>query len=95
MQSPVSRVRSEGPLEKVLNLFSIGTMLLTIPQVVTVWFSRNAGGVSLVSWSAYLASACLWFVHGVKKRDPSIWIACIGWILLDAAVVVGIVVRQR
>lgn len=94
MQTP-ARPTSEGPLERVLNVFSIGTMLLTIPQVVTVWFSHNASGVSLVSWSAYLASAVLWFVHGVKKRDASIWVACIGWIVLDAAVVVGIVVRQR
>jgi hypothetical protein len=29
-------------------------------------------------------------VYGVRKRDPTIYVACIGWILLDAAIVAGI-----
>ncbi|HJU24173.1 MAG TPA: hypothetical protein VJ891_16835 [Casimicrobiaceae bacterium] len=81
-------------LEKVLGLVSLVTMLATVPQVVNVWSSRGASGVSLISWVAYLVAACLWFVHGLRKRDPSIYLACIGWIGLDAAIVIGILVRQ-
>jgi uncharacterized protein with PQ loop repeat len=78
-------------LERGLRAFSVVTMLLTIPQVTTIWVHGNASGVSLVSWASYLASACLWFVYGVQKRDKTIYVACLGWILLDAAVVVGVV----
>jgi hypothetical protein len=85
---------SAGSLEKILGAVSIVTMLATVPQVIDVWFGQSVGGVSLVSWAAYLAGACLWFVHGIQKRDPSIYVACIGWIALDAAVVAGILVRQ-
>ena len=80
-------------LEKVLRVFSIVTMLMTIPQVLTVWMSHDAGGVSVVSWAAYLLSACLWFVYGLQKHDKTIYVACIGWILLDAAIVVGAIVH--
>lgn len=80
-------------LERVLRGLSIVTMLMTLPQVYAVWFARDAGGVSLASWATYLLSACLWLVYGLKKRDPTIYVACIGWILLDAAIVAGIVVR--
>jgi hypothetical protein len=48
----------------------------------------------LVSWISYLFSACLWLVYGIRKRDKTIYLACIGWILLDAAVVVGVLVRR-
>src|SRR5688500_8531307 len=67
-------------LEKTLRLFSIVTLLLTVPQVITVWVGREVAGVSLVSWSAYLASACLWFAYGLQKGDRTIYLACIGWI---------------
>jgi len=50
--------------------------------------------VSLLSWSAYLIAACLWFVDGLRKRDKTIWVACIGWIAMDAAVVVGVLVSH-
>ena len=80
-------------LERVLRSLSIITMLMTVPQVLTVWVGRNAGGVSLVSWVSYLISACLWFVYGIRKNDKTIYLACIGWILLDAAIVVGVIFR--
>lgn len=80
-------------LEKFLRVMSVITMLMTVPQVLTVWLSRDAAGVSVLSWGAYLFSACLWFVYGWRKRDKTIYLACIGWIVLDAAIVVGAVVR--
>ena len=76
-------------LEKILRVLSVMTMLMTVPQVWAVWFSGDAAGVSPLSWGAYLFSACLWFLYGVQKRDKTIYLACIGWIVLDAAIVVG------
>lgn len=76
-------------LEKVLRVLSVVTMLMTVPQVWAVWSSKGAPGVSPLSWGAYLFSACLWFIYGLQKRDKTIYLACIGWIVLDAAIVVG------
>lgn len=79
-------------LERSLGALSFVTMASTVPQVLAVW--RQGGeGVSLVSWSAYLLSACLWLVYGLRKRDRTIYLPCIGWIALDAAIVAGIVFR--
>jgi uncharacterized protein with PQ loop repeat len=80
---------SHAGLERMLRILSVVSMAMTVPQVVAVW-SAGAAGVSLASWSTYLVSACLWLVYGVRKRDPTIYVACIGWILLDAAIVAGI-----
>jgi uncharacterized protein with PQ loop repeat len=81
-------------LERVLRALSVITMLMTVPQVLTIWVERNVGGVSLVSWASYLVSACLWFVYGLRKRDKTIYLACVGWILLDAAIVIGVIVYR-
>ena len=79
-------------LERVLRAISVATMLMTVPQVLTIWIGRDAGAVSLIAWASYLFSACLWFVYGLRKKDKTIYLACIGWIVLDAAVVLGVIV---
>lgn len=88
--APVAQPR-ETALERVLNVLSVVTLLMTVPQVLVIWIGHNASGVSLASWLSYLVGACLWFVHGVQRQDKSIYLACVGWIILDAAVVIGVV----
>lgn len=82
-----------GSLEKTLRILSFVTMVMTVPQILTIWVGGNASGVSLASWSSYLITACLWFVYGVQKRDRTIYLACVGWIFLDAAVVIGVIIH--
>ena len=83
---------SDAVLSRVLGGMSVFTMLMTVPQVLTIWVGHQAAGVSVISWSAYLLSAFLWFGYGLKKRDKNIYLPCIGWIGLDAAVIVGAVI---
>src|SRR5262245_39052555 len=80
---------SEPLLRRLLAGMSIFTLLMTVPQVLTIWVGRQAAGVSVWSWSAYLLSAVLWFWFGIRKRDKNIYMPCVGWIVLDIAVVVG------
>jgi len=86
--------QSVSGLEKVLRGLSVFTMLMTVPQVLTIWVGGDAGGVSLISWVSYLISACLWFVYGLQKRDKTIYLACVGWVLLDVAIVIGVIVHS-
>ena len=81
---------SDTFLRRILGGMSVFSMLMTIPQVWTVWVNREVAGVSVASWSAYLLSALLWFVYGVRQRDRNIYLPCIGWIALDIGVIVGV-----
>lgn len=93
MQRTLDEPGQSRPLmRRVLALTSLATMVMTIPQVWKIWAGHQAAGVSLLSWSAYLASAMLWFWHGLRRRDPNIYLACVGWIGLDVAVIVGAIV---
>lgn len=79
--------------EKFLRMLSVVTMAMTVPQAHAVWTQPDIGGVSLVSWATYLIAAIAWLIYGLQKRDRTIWVACIGWIALDVAIVAGLVVR--
>jgi uncharacterized protein with PQ loop repeat len=79
-------------LRRIMGGMSIFTMLMTIPQALTIWIGQQAAGVSIVSWSAYLASAILWLWFGIRKQDKNIYLPCVGWIVLDIAVIVGAII---
>ena len=81
-------------MQRLLGGMSIFTLLMTVPQIYAIWASRQAAGVSLLSWMAYWISAFVWFVYGIQKRDRNIYLPCVGWLLLDGAVVVGIIVHR-
>ena len=68
---------------------SIFTMLMTAPQVLAIWVGRDAAGVSILTWSAYLLSAMLWLWFGIRRGDLNIYLPCVGWIILDGAVIAG------
>ena len=93
-QTPIPTVAdvSDRVMTRLLAGMSIFTMLMTIPQVLTIWIGHQAAGVSIWTWTAYLVSAVLWLWHGIRKRDKNIYLACIGWIALDIAVIAGVVI---
>ena len=84
-----STAQHGSAMPRLLGGMSVFTLLMTIPQVWTIWVNHQAAGVSVASWSAYLLSALLWFVFGLRQRDKNIYLPCIGWIGLDVAVVTG------
>jgi uncharacterized protein with PQ loop repeat len=87
--APATAFPSEKLMKQLLGAMSIFTLVMTVPQIVTIWTSRQAAGVSLLSWSAYWISALIWFWYGVRKGDRNIYLPCLGWLVLDGAVVVG------
>src|SRR5579862_6753983 len=90
---PSSR-RSVGEtlMRRLLGSASIFSLVMTIPQVLTIWVGRRATGVSLLSWTAYLVTALLWLWYGIQERDRNIYLPCIGWIALDSAVILGTII---
>ena len=84
--------RGEQPtaFDKFLRVLGFATVLLTIPQAVSVWTS-GAQGLSLVTWVSYLVAAVAWLVYGIRRRNMTIWLECIGWIVLDVAIIAAIV----
>jgi len=80
-------------MKRLLGGASIFTLVMSVPQALTIWVRHQAAGVSLISWGAYLVSAVLWLVYGLRKHDRNIYLPCLGWIAVDAAVILGALVN--
>ena len=91
-ETTIHALTSPGFIKRLLGSLSIFTMVMTVPQVLTIWVSHRAAGISMISWGAYLVSAAVWFWYGLLKRDKNIFLPCLGWFILDGAVIVGALV---
>ena len=96
VHDPASTASHESPADKKLRTLmggiSVFTMVMTVPQVLTIWIGQHAAGVSLLTWSTYLLSAMIWFWFGIRRRDMNIYLPCVGWMILDSTVIAGVVV---
>jgi MtN3 and saliva related transmembrane protein len=71
--------------------FTTGSFL---PQVVRLCRTRNADGISLLTFTIFSAGVALWLVYGVLIHSLSIIVANVVTFVLAIAVVV-LVVRIR
>jgi len=82
--NPITRTvlasHSDTLLRRLLGGMSFFTMLMTIPQVLTIWFGHQAAGVSLLCGAPILFLPFCGFGSGYRNTTRiSIWHAWAGW----------------
>lgn len=65
-----------------------------LPQVIAAWQRPPAAGISLFSWALFLAISVVWFLHAIRARDQALALSNALWIVVDAAVIIGIFVAR-
>jgi hypothetical protein len=85
----VAKSEASKHLAKVRRLLSAVTMVMTAPQVLTIWIGENATGISLLSWALLFYGLHVVYIRGSETETT----ACAGWIFLDAAVVAGVIMH--
>ena len=69
---PTTPLRTPRPIKRLLGSLSIFTMVVTVPQVLTIWISHRGAGISIVCWGGYLVSAAAWLWYGLQESDKNI-----------------------
>jgi uncharacterized protein with PQ loop repeat len=78
-------------LDSLVFFVALMSVIMTIPQALDIWTSKNATGVSLVSWSAYTIASAFWVIYGIIHRENLIIAIYSLFALLNFAVVAGII----
>jgi uncharacterized protein with PQ loop repeat len=67
-------------------------VVMTIPQGAKIWIGKDASGVSVISWSAYLIGAIFWLIYGVMHKEKPIIFTYSLWIVLYVIIVTGVII---
>jgi MtN3 and saliva related transmembrane protein len=78
-------------LDKVMFFIAIAGPLATLPQVYQVFMTKDAKGLSLITWLVWTALSCLWALYGYLHKEVPILVSNIIYIVLQSAVVIAII----
>ena len=77
-------------VRRLAYLVSLVGPLTALPQVFTIWTHHQAAGVSFWSSLGMAAIAAFWLAYGVILRDGPIALSSLLWVILDLAIVSGV-----
>lgn len=78
-------------IDRIAYSFGMLAPLFTFPQIIDVW-NGDTGGVSLLTWIAYLSFSAFWLVYSVYHKDRPLIILHALWTLMQLMVVIGVLI---
>jgi len=67
--------------------------IMAIPQLYLILRNETAG-VSLITWVTFLIVAVVWLFYGLKHRIKPIILVQSAWIIIDSAIVTGLLLNR-
>ncbi len=73
-------------------IFVVGALgpIMTLPQLYGIWVTRQAEGVSLISWSSYFVFSMIWILYGVVHKEKPIIYTYTLWFVIEGLIIIGI-----
>lgn len=81
---------AKDPFDYVVYFFSILAPLFEIPQLWEIYANKSAEDVSSATWMFFLVDNVVWIIYGVKRRAWPIIISSLLYLVIEGAIVVGI-----
>ncbi len=63
--------------------------LVSIPQLIDIWIYKNAGGISIFTWTGYCVLTFIWLIYGYVHHEKPIIITQYIWLVINIAVTIG------
>ena len=76
-----------------ISVYAVGILgpVMTIPQIVLIFSTQNAAGVSVLSWLAWTLFNVPWIVYGIVHKEHPVTISYGIWLLMCLLVTIGAV----
>lgn len=96
----IKHSRTKGNTSRMIHLidrmaYVMGaiTVLVNIPQLISVWTAPDTQGVSLISWVGFSLGSLFWISYGVLHKEKPIITINTALIVIQGLIVVGILTR--
>ncbi len=62
----------------------------TIPQIIKIYSTHDAGGVSLLTWSMYTLFDIPWVIYAIVHKERPLVVCYSLWFFFNTTVVIGV-----
>lgn len=76
-------------LDRAILLLAVIGPAATIPQILEIFLNKDAGSVSVLSWSIFMLFDIPWIIYGFVHKEKPIIVAYVLWFFTNALIVVG------
>lgn len=84
--------QNSGKLYKLTLVAAVAQPMMTLPQVVQLYTTHDASGLSLLTWAGYSLLGLIFLAYGIKFNLRPIIVAQVIWFTLQSAVAIGIAI---
>lgn len=77
-------------LDKLTFIFGVVGPFTILPQIYTIYTTKSATGVSMMTWLMVFLMTIPWILYGLAHKSRLIFACFILWALMDLLVVIGV-----
>ena len=81
-------------IDRLMSLAAIIHPLTAVPQVYDIFTSKDASGVSLVTWLSFMVLGLIFLAYGIVHKLKPFILTQILWFVIDFLVVAGILLYK-
>ncbi len=82
-------------LDKLTFIVGVIGPFTVLPQIISIFSTKSAAGVSLTTWSLIFIVTFPWILYGIAHREKSIIVSFVLWEVANLAVVVGVLLYGK
>lgn len=90
-KNKVKLSKSHLLLDKSIYFIALIGPIMTIPQILNVWITKQTDGVSIYTWGSYFTINIVWFYYGLVHKDKAIMFAYFLWMIANGLVFAGLI----
>jgi uncharacterized protein with PQ loop repeat len=79
-------------LDKLLLVIAAIGPIMNIPQAIQIFATKNASGLSLLSYASFTFFDIFWLTYGIVHKEKPIILAYTLWLVTNIVVVSGIII---
>jgi uncharacterized protein with PQ loop repeat len=87
---PATHEANKSLIDRAADVMAFASPLLGLPQVVQVFVTHDASGLSLFSWVAFAVVALIFLLYAIKHQIKPLIVAEGLWLVIYLAVIPGI-----
>jgi len=76
-------------IDRIIYFIAIAGPLMLIPQLLRIWFSKDAASIALVTWISFTIFATIWLLYGIYHKEKPIIISNTICIILYLLIILG------
>ncbi|HEX5456138.1 MAG TPA: PQ-loop domain-containing transporter [Candidatus Saccharimonadales bacterium] len=80
----------KSTIDKAMTIVAVIHPLSALPQVVEIFSTRNASGVSLVTWVLFMLIGVIFMLYALIHNIKPMILNQIIWFIMDFLVVIGV-----